>query len=82
LQPGQILELKRGEDIDIVDLVFHSPTATPEERSRLSEQVKHRDNSSITLRASEAVSAITHFIENYWTNSELRFLYKTNASEQ
>ena len=49
LQPGQILELERGEDIDIVDLVSHSPTATPEERSRLSEQVTHRDNSSITL---------------------------------
>lgn len=80
LQPGQILELERGEDIDIVDLVSHSPTATPEEQSRLSEQVKHRDNSSITLGASEAVTAIAHFIENRRTNPGLRFLYTTNAS--
>jgi hypothetical protein len=80
LQPGQILELERGEDIDIVDLVSHSPTATPEERSRLSEQVKHRDNSSITLRASQAVTAIAHFVENRRINPDLRFLYTTNAS--
>jgi predicted negative regulator of RcsB-dependent stress response len=42
--------------------------------------VKHRDNSSITLRASEAVTAIAHFIENRRTNPGLRFLYTTNAS--
>jgi WD40 repeat protein len=42
--------------------------------------VKHRDNSSITLGASEAVTAIAHFIENRRTNPGLRFLYTTNAS--
>ncbi len=46
LQPGQTLELECGEDIDIVS---RSLTATPEERQRLLEQVKHRV-SSITLK--------------------------------
>jgi hypothetical protein len=46
LLPNQVLELERGEDIDIIS---RSLIAGSEERDRLLEQVKHRD-SSLTLR--------------------------------
>lgn len=77
LQPGQTLELECGEDIDIVS---RSLTATPEERQRLLEQVKHRD-SSITLKTSEAVTAIACFIEHRQANptANLLFRFTTNT---
>ena len=46
LLPNQVLELERGEDIDIIS---RSLIAGSGERDRLLEQVKHRD-SSLTLR--------------------------------
>lgn len=77
LQPGQILELERGEDIDIVS---RSLTSTPAECQRLLEQVKHRD-SSITLRNPGAVTAIACFVEHRQTNrgANLLFRFTTNT---
>ncbi|MCD6364880.1 MAG: hypothetical protein J7M14_03305, partial [Planctomycetes bacterium] len=51
LGPGQILELERGEDIDVV----HQDLANGAEQNRLLEQVKSLTG-SITLRTS-AVAA-------------------------
>lgn len=77
LAPHQILELERGEDIDIVG---RSLIANSEERDRLLEQVKHRD-SSLTLRKPEAIAAIANFIEHCQTNptADLIFQFTTNA---
>lgn len=78
LQPGQTLELECGEDIDIVS---RSLTATPEERQRLLEQVKHRD-SSITLKSSEAVTAIACFIDHRQTNSSANLLFRFTTNTE
>jgi hypothetical protein len=77
LLPNQVLELERGEDIDIVS---RSLIAGSEERDRLLEQVKHRD-SSLTLRKPEAITAIANFIEHCQTNltADLIFQFTTNA---
>jgi DNA replication protein DnaC len=72
LQPGEVLELERGEDIDLV-----SPLLSGEDR-RLLEQVKNYQ-SPVTLRS--AVSSIAYFIEHRQNNptQNLRFLYTTTA---
>jgi hypothetical protein len=77
LAPHQILELERGEDIDIVGRAL---IADSEERDRLLEQVKHLDD-SLTLRKPGAIAAIANFIEHCQTNpaTELFFLFTTNA---
>jgi hypothetical protein len=82
LQPKQTLELERGEDIDIVDIVSHPSTGTSEERQRLLEQVKHRQE-SITLRKPEAITAIACFLEHQENNlgANLHFRYTSNVKE-
>lgn len=77
LLPNQVLELERGEDIDIIS---RSLIAGSEERDRLLEQVKHRD-SSLTLRKPEAITAIANFIEHCQTNltADIIFQFTTNA---
>ena len=77
LQPGQILEIERGEDIDTI---YRSLTATPEEQKRLLEQVKHREK-SITLRSPEAIIALACAVEHRQNNSEsnIVFQFTTNA---
>jgi hypothetical protein len=71
------LELERGEDID---LVRQSLTATPEEQTRLLEQVKHR-TTPITLRNAAAVAALACAVEHRSANPglTLEFRYTTNA---
>jgi hypothetical protein len=78
LKPEQILELERGEDIDIVGRALIAEEE--EECSRLLEQVKHRD-SSITLRSPESVTAIACFVEHCLTNptADLIFQFTTNT---
>ncbi len=82
LQDGQTLELERGEDIDIVDIVSDSVTAIHKERQRILEQVKHREE-SITLRKLEAITAVACFLEHQKNNPDLnlRFRYTTNVEE-
>jgi hypothetical protein len=72
LQPGEVLELECGEDIDLV-----SPLLSGQEQ-RLLEQVKNYQ-SSVTLKS--AVSSIAYFIEHRQNNptQNLRFLYTTTA---
>jgi hypothetical protein len=78
LEPGQMLELEHGEDID---LVAQAITAKDEyEQYRLLEQVKHREQ-SVTLKTSAAIAAIVNFYEHRLANPDmpLLFRYTTNA---
>src|SRR2546421_13086167 len=78
LEPGQILEVEHGEDID---LVAQAVTAKNEyEQYRLLEQVKHREQ-AVTLKTSGAIAAIVNFYEHRLSNPDLLlfFRYTTNA---
>ena len=79
LQPGQVLELEWGEDIDVVSEAIQA--TDHDTRQRLLEQVKHRA-SSLTLRSPEAITALVNFFEHRTTNpgESLRFRFVTNAS--
>ena len=78
LLPSQILELECGEDIDIISLALIADEIA--ERDRLLEQVKHREG-SLTLRSSEALTAVACFIEHIQSNPDnnLVFQFTTNA---
>lgn len=77
LAPDEVLELERGEDIDLVSA---SIQAGGEERDRLLEQVKHRDR-PVTLNSQPAVAAVACAFEHRRANPELslRFRFTTNA---
>jgi len=78
LDPGQILEVEHGEDID---LVAQAITAEDEyEQYRLLEQVKHREQ-AVTLKTGTAIAAIVNFYEHRLVNPDLPLLfrYTTNA---
>lgn len=76
LKANEVLELERGEDIDVAARAVHGDTASV----RVLEQVKHRDR-SITLRDPGAVEAIANFIEHLDHNPglDLQFQFTTNA---
>lgn len=78
LGPTQVLELERGEDIDLIQEALQS--AAPEEQSRLLEQVKY-SAVNITLRSPKALEALASFHEHLTSNpgQELIFRYVTNA---
>ncbi len=78
LQPEQILELERGEDIDVVSEAIQA--TDPGGRQRLLEQVKHRE-SSLTLRSPETIAALVNFFEHRRANpgAFLQFRFVTNA---
>ena len=78
LNEGQVLELERGEDIDIVSQAIQ--TDSEDVRDRLLNQVKSREK-KLSLRSSEAVEAVACFVEHRRANAklQLRFLYTTNA---
>jgi len=77
LEPNQILELERGEDIDIIGRAL---LADSEEQKRLLEQVKHIET-SLTLKTAGAVAAIANFVEHCQTNptANLIFQFTTNT---
>lgn len=77
LQPGQVLELERGEDIDLVQAAINSSGV---DQQRLLGQIKHRDK-NITLRSSEAIEALASFYEHTNANPgmDLKFRFITNA---
>ncbi len=78
LQNDEILELERGEDIDIIqtEIVAGTPKCT-----RTLEQVKNRPKSVVTLSGSDALTAIASFCEHRALNPSktLRFRYITTA---
>lgn len=77
LQPDQVLELERGEDIDTIQRAMSS---AGDEQFRLLEQIKAREN-NLTLRSDAARAALASFFEHYQANSALTlsFRYVTNA---
>ena len=78
LKDHELLELERGEDIDVVARAILSEDGA--ECGRLLDQVKSRE-ARISLRSPEALSAIACFIEHREANPKLhlRFRYTTNA---
>lgn len=79
LRPGQVLELERGEDIDVIGQIVAGGNTKTE--SRLLEQVKHRET-SITLRSSAVLEALANFHDHlvHESGNELRFRFLTNAA--
>jgi len=71
LQPGQTLELERGEDIDIVQAL----TSPEEEQTRVLEQVKNSPR-SLTLRSQDAVEAIANSIQHRADNPGLDLFFQ------
>ncbi len=78
LQPNEILELERGEDIDTVQREL---AAGRIDENRLLEQVKKR-STRLTLRSPEALEAIANFCDHQRNNTavNLRFRYLTIAT--
>src|SRR4051794_27702591 len=78
LQSGEVLELERGEDID---LILPGLAEGDSELLRRLEQVKHRED-SLTLRSPEALAALANFHLHRTSNPEdhLYFCFTTNAS--
>lgn len=79
LQADEILELERGEDIDVVQRALQS--GNYEESQRRLEQIKERNN-NLTLGQPYARSALAFFYEHYQENANknLVFRYITNAN--
>jgi hypothetical protein len=77
LQQDEILELERGEDID---LVLPGLAESDEELRRRLEQVKHRKG-NLTLRSPEALAAVANYHAYRTTDSvaRLHFCFTTNA---
>lgn len=75
----QVLELERGEDIDLVGRLTLAAKAGSTEH-RLLEQVKYRDT-SVTLRTPSALEALANFHDHRVTNPglDVRFCFLTNA---
>ncbi len=78
LEPGQILELEHGEDIDLVAQAI--TTEDEYEQYRLLEQIKHHEQ-TVTLKTNAAIAAIVNFYEHRLANPDipLFFRYTTNA---
>lgn len=77
LQPSQVLELERGEDIDVV---FGTIDLSGEEQSRLLEQIKYLDK-NITLRTPQVLEALASFHEHLVHNPSinLSLAFVTNS---
>jgi hypothetical protein len=79
LQANEVLELERGEDIDVVVQSLTSSQET-QVQERLLELVKHLQN-PITLHTPATISAIANFVEHRQANPQLnlRFRFATTA---
>jgi hypothetical protein len=77
LEAGELLELERGED---VDLLGRAAAAEGEERARLLEQVKHLER-TITLRSAPAREFLANACAHLRNNPQLslRFRFTTTA---
>lgn len=78
VEPGNLLELEHGEDIDLLSQAI-LPHDEAEQR-RLLEQVKHREH-ALTLRTPAALAALANFSAHRTANPNVRlsFRYTTNA---
>jgi hypothetical protein len=73
-----MLELERGEDIDLVGRLISASGTT---EGRLLEQIKHRET-NISLRTPAALEALANFHDHRINNAgaDLRFCFLTNAT--
>ncbi len=80
LEANQVLELERGEDIDLVSRMIAGGNASGPE-TRLLEQIKHRET-TITLRTGAVIEALGNFHDHrqHNPNEDLRFCFLTNAT--
>jgi hypothetical protein len=78
IQPGEQLELERGEDIDLVSGAI---TAGGEEQERILEQVKHLESVAVTLRSVQVLAALANIHAHRTANPtiSLRLRFTTNA---
>src|SRR5579864_8436782 len=65
LQDGEVLELERGEDIDIVQTELEEGVINVD---RVLEQTKRRTSAGLTLNSPEALDAIANFAEHRSVN--------------
>jgi len=79
LAADEMLELERGEDIDLVAGALRANDEAA--RSRLLNQVKCRE-ARLSLRSPEALEAVANFVEHRTANPQarLRFCFTTNAT--
>jgi hypothetical protein len=79
LQDGEVLELERGEDIDIVQTEFSDGVINAD---RVLEQTKRRTSAVLTLKSPEALESVANFAEHRSVNPKIRlkFRYVTTAS--
>ncbi|HMY21492.1 MAG TPA: hypothetical protein PKA58_34460, partial [Polyangium sp.] len=78
LEGDQVLELERGEDIDVITSAFSNGVM---EEKRLLEQIKRLEG-TITLNSPEAREALANFVEHRLHNpgTNLRFCFITTAA--
>jgi hypothetical protein len=82
LKDDEILELERGEDLDVIQL---NGEDVPETRTL--EQIKRRSTTSISLKSADALTAVAHFCEHRKNNPSVRLRFRflttgTLAKEQ
>ena len=79
LRDNEVLELERGEDVDVITKSIGS--AKGEEQSRVLEQIKYRDN-NLTLNSEESLEMLLNFYLHKKTNPTkniyFRFITNTN----
>jgi hypothetical protein len=77
LKDNEILELERGEDLDVIQLTGED---VPETRTL--EQIKRRSTSSVSLKSADALTAVAHFCEHRKNNPSvcLRFRFLTTGA--
>jgi hypothetical protein len=71
LKDDEILELERGEDLDVIQLAGEDVPET-----RILEQMKRRSTSSISLKSADALTAVAHFCEHRKNNPSVRLRFR------
>ena len=82
LKDDEVLELERGEDLDLIQLAGEDVPET-----RILEQIKRRSTTSLSLKSADALAAVAHFCEHRKKNSSVRLRFRfittgTLAKEQ
>jgi len=71
LRDDEILELERGEDLDVIQLAGEDVPET-----RILEQMKRRSTSAVSLKSADALTAVAHFCEHRKNNPSVRLRFR------
>jgi hypothetical protein len=71
LKDDEILELERGEDLDVIQLAGEDVPET-----RILEQMKRRSTSAVSLKSADALTAVAHFFEHRKNNPSVRLRFR------